>query len=136
MNLDKIGMVASASCVVHCTLLPFVMIAIPTFSVSLFASEEIEWAFLGISFILNLISLCFGFKKHKSYKAFSFSGIGFGLIVICNMIKVHYSRHDHFEFDLYNVILILGGLSITLSHYINNILCKKCKTCKTEGCHH
>lgn len=135
MNLDKIGMVASISCAIHCTLLPFIMIAVPTFSVSLFASEEIEWLFLGISFLLNLISLCFGFKKHKSYKAFSFSGIGFGLIVICNMIKIHYSRHNHFEFDLYNIILILGGISIALSYYFNNLLCKNCKVCK-EGCHH
>jgi len=136
MNLDKIGMWASITCAVHCSVLPFIVVLFPIVGVSLFVTETFEWLFLSASLILNLVSLCFGFRKHKSYIAFSYAGMGFSLLVITHMIKTHADRNHHFEFDLYNLILFAGGILISLSHYINNKLCHGCKVCHHEGCHH
>ncbi len=133
MNLDKVGIAASSLCVLHCTLLPVLVVLFPIFSISLFATELFEWIFLVVSLILCLTSLCFGYKKHKSFKALSFAGIGFTVLVVARLIHSH-NESPHLEFNVFNLILICGGIMVALSHYINTILCKKCQTCSNEGC--
>ena len=133
MNLDKVGITASLICAIHCSLLPILVVIFPIFSLSLFATETFEWIFLLISLCLCIVSLCFGFKKHKSFKAFSFAGMGFALLVIARMFNDHH-KHKEIEFDTFNIILLVGGLLVATSHYINNLLCKKCSICSKDKC--
>lgn len=133
MNLDKVGITASLICAIHCSLLPIFIVIFPIFSLSLFATETFEWVFLIISLCLCIASLCFGFKKHKSFKAFSFAGMGFALLVIARMFNDHH-KHKEFEFDTFNLILLIGGLLVATSHYINNLLCKRCSVCSEDKC--
>jgi hypothetical protein len=46
----------------------------------------------------------------------------------------HYVQSNKLEFDIYNVILGLGGILISLSHWLNNSLCKRCSLCKDCEC--
>jgi hypothetical protein len=134
LNLDKIGITTSVLCAIHCTLLPILIVAVPIFSISLFATELFEWVILSLSLILCLFSLCFGFQKHKSFKAFSYAGIGFSLLIIARMLHHHFESNHEFKFDLFNLILLAGGFFVTLSHVINSKLCKKCSVCIKDGC--
>jgi hypothetical protein len=134
--LDKAGMVASITCAVHCMIMPLVITLLPIFGLSLFATEEFEWILLMISAMLGITSLCFGFRKHKSFKAFSFLGIGLTFLVIGRLAHEHMSHFRVFTFDIYLLFLVAGAILVALSHWLNNKLCKSCLPCHSSGCEH
>jgi hypothetical protein len=134
--LDKAGMVASITCAVHCMIMPLVITLLPIFGLSLFATEEFEWILLMISAMLGITSLCFGFRKHKSFKAFSFLGIGLTFLVIGRLAHEHVSHFRVFIFDIYLLFLVAGAILVALSHWLNNKLCKSCLPCHSSGCEH
>ena len=134
--LDKAGMVASITCAVHCMIMPLVITLLPIFGLSLFATEEFEWILLMISAMLGITSLCFGFRKHKSFKAFSFLGIGLTFLVIGRLAHEHVSHFRVFTFDIYLLFLVAGAILVALSHWLNNKLCKSCIPCHSSGCEH
>lgn len=134
-KLEKVGFWSSIICAVHCTLLPIATISFPIIGFSLVSTEFMEWILLSISLIMGLTSLCFGFRKHKSFKAFSYLTIGFALVVVARLLHEHNSKVG-FHFDYINCMLILGGILISMSYFINNKLCANCKTCAENGCEH
>jgi predicted membrane channel-forming protein YqfA (hemolysin III family) len=134
--LDKAGMVASVTCAVHCMIMPLIITLLPIFGLSLFATEEFEWILLMISAMLGVTSLCFGFRKHKSFKAFSFLGIGLTMIVIGRLMHEHINHLKVFHFDLYLLFLVIGAIMVALSHWLNNRLCNTCQPCHHSGCSH
>jgi len=129
-KLDQIGFMASLLCAVHCSILPFLIVAFPILGLSFFVSEIFEWMFLTVSLLLGLTSLCFGYKKHKSFKAFPYLATGLTFIVIGRIMHHHAVIQKHFELDFYNILLIFGGILVAISHKINYILCHTCKKCK------
>ena len=133
--IDKVGMFSSVSCAIHCLVMPLVITLVPVFGLSLFVSETFEWGLLVFSAILGVSSLCFGYRKHKSLKAFAYLSSGIMLIVIGRLQHNHSSVHG-FEIDLFTVVLVFGSFLVAASHYLNNKLCGSCKTCKNEGCNH
>jgi hypothetical protein len=82
-----------------------------------------------LSFLLGISSLCFGYKKHKSYKIFPILTAGLCFLVIGRVMHNHYETDRHFHFDVYNLVLILGGVLVAFSHYLNNKLCHTCNKC-------
>jgi hypothetical protein len=134
--LDKAGMIASITCAIHCMIMPLIVTLLPIFGLSLFATEEFEWMLLMVSAMLGVTSLCFGFKKHKSFRAFSFLGIGLTFLVIGRLAHEHVSHFRVFAFDIYLLFLVAGAILVTLSHWLNNKLCKSCLPCHSSGCEH
>ena len=134
--LDKAGMIASITCAIHCMIMPLVITLLPIFGLSLFATEEFEWILLMISAMLGITSLCFGFRKHKSFKAFSFLGIGLTFLVIGRLAHEHVSHFRVFTFDIYLLFLVAGAILVALSHWLNNKLCNACPPCHSSGCEH
>jgi hypothetical protein len=134
--LDKAGMIASITCAIHCMIMPLIVTLLPIFGLSLFATEEFEWMLLMVSAMLGLTSLCFGFKKHKSFRAFSFLGIGLTFLVIGRLAHEHVSHFRVFTFDIYLLFLVAGAILVAFSHWLNNKLCKSCLPCHSSGCEH
>lgn len=129
-KLDKFGIIASILCAIHCAILPILVIFLPTFFLSLFVNEYTEWIFLMVSFFIGIWSLCLGYSKHKSIKSLTLISIGFTVLLTGKLI-VHYYNH---KTPLYlNLLMVLGGLIIASSHYINNKLCSICVKCKHEN---
>ena len=131
-KLDRIGYISSILCALHCTVMPIILIAFPILSLSLFVSETFEWVFLSLSLLLGLTSLCFGYKKHKSFKAFPLLATGLVLIVIGRIMHQHTVHQKEIHIDLYNIILFAGGILVALSHKINSMLCNTCTKCNIK----
>lgn len=131
-KLDKIGYIASIICAFHCTIMPFVLVVFPILSLSLFVNETFEWFFLSASLLLGLTSLCFGYQKHKSFKAFPILASGLALIVVGRIMHQHTIHQKEMHIDLYNVILFCGGILVALSHKINSLLCNTCTKCNLK----
>ena len=131
-KLDRLGYISSILCALHCTVMPIILIAFPILSLSLFVSETFEWVFLSLSLLLGLTSLCFGYKKHKSFKAFPMLATGLVLIVIGRIMHQHTVHQKEIHIDLYNIILFAGGILVALSHKINSMLCNTCTKCNIK----
>jgi hypothetical protein len=129
--MKKVGLWASIICAIHCTALPLLMILIPTTGVYLFINENFEFVLLGLSLLFNITNLCFGYKQHRSNKAVAVLAVGLFIFVIGRSMH-HHNYHSGFQFDLFNIFMVSGGLLMALSSFINDKLCKHCKTCEIK----
>jgi len=127
---NNIGIVSSFICAVHCAITPLLLTFLPLWGLSLLADKTFEVIMLCLSGIFGILNLCFGIKKHKSYKALSLFSIGFGLSAIGNMFHSHIENHKHHEvFEPYILFLVCGGILICISYIVNSKLCNSCKVC-------
>ena len=126
-KLDKAGATASFLCAIHCALMPFVVTMLPLLGLSFLASEPVEWALLLSSATLGTLSLCAGFKQHRSRRAFAVLGIALALLVAGRMF------HEHHLGWWGPVFMVLGGLTMMGAHGFNQWLCRSCRKC-SGGC--
>jgi hypothetical protein len=125
--IDKVGMFSSATCAVHCMLLPFLISILPLYGLSFIVNESFEIIMLMASITLAILSLCLGYKTHKNKKMFFLFSAGISLILLGR-----FAHENNWGFSSI-VILFIGGLLISGSHFVNNKLCKSCNSCSMEN---
>lgn len=139
-KVDRAGATASFLCAIHCALMPFVVTLLPVFGLSFLSSEPIEWALLAASATLGTLSLCLGYREHRSRRVFAVLGIALALLL---MGRLHGGEHSHAanhadqaaHLPSMNVIfMVLGGLAMMGAHLFNNALCRACRRCASHGC--
>ena len=121
--IDKVGMFSSATCAVHCMLLPFLISILPLYGLSFIVNESFEIIMLMASITLAILSLCMGYKTHKNKKMFFLFSAGISLLLLGR-----FAHENNWGFSSI-VILFIGGLLISGSHFVNNKLCKSCNSC-------
>ena len=126
--MKKAGVWASIICAIHCTILPLLMILLPTAGVYLFINETFEFVLLGISLMFNITNVCFGYRQHKSNKAVGVLALGLFVFVVGRLMHNHSDDHK-IHFDLFNIFMVAGGLLMALSSLINDKLCSQCYKC-------
>ena len=129
--MKKVGVWASLLCAIHCTILPLLMILLPTAGVYLFINETFEFVLLGISLLFNITNVCCGYRQHKSNKAVAVLALGLFIFVVGRLMHNHSDDHK-IHFDLFNIFMIAGGLLMALSSWINDKLCSHCKKCEID----
>ena len=128
-RLDRAGMTASFLCAIHCALMPLVVTLLPLLGLTFLASEPIEWALLASSATLGTLSLCMGFREHRSRRVFAILGVALALLVVGRI------GHSHGA-QLWNVLLLVaGGLTMMGAHIFNHTLCRSCRRCSEHECH-
>lgn len=121
-NLDNIGVTISSLCLIHCILLPILILFFPIISLYYLMNEIYEWVFLCLSIIVGFFSLCLGHKKHKSSLALKTLIFGFTFLVIS---KIFHNSDN----TLHSVLVLFGGSLIIFSHILNKKLCDSCERC-------
>jgi len=129
--MKNVGMWASIVCAIHCTVVPLLAILIPITGVYLFINETFEYILLALSLLFNITNVCFGYRQHKSNKAVAVLALGLFIFVVGRLLH-HHNHHVGFQFDLFNLFMILGGVLIALSSLMNDKMCKHCKTCEIK----
>ena len=137
-KLDIYGGTASLICAVHCAAMPFIITFLPLMGLSFLASETTEYILLFAATALAVTSLCAGYQKHKSLKAFPLVTMGF-LLILAAHVAGHDHGHEHGHHHGNDLIefpfaLVLGGLCIAASHGINHYLCRTCIKCQAGSC--
>lgn len=127
-KLDKAGAVASFACAVHCAILPFVVTLLPLVGLGFLASSSVEWALLGLSATLGTLSLCLGFREHRSRLVFGVLAVAVTLLVGGRMVEVR----ELGEWGPY--LMVAGGLTMMGAHFFNRFLCRSCRSCQEHGC--
>jgi hypothetical protein len=101
--LDRIGVVTSFACALHCAMAPLVIGILPLFGASLVP------AYL---------------RKHKRARPIVFFVIGLGLILTARLAL------DEFRGEL--PFVTFGAIFVIISHVLNRKLCRACVTCHNE----
>jgi len=129
--MNRLGFWSSLICAIHCTILPLVLILIPTSGVYLFINETFELVFLIVSLLINIANLCFGYKVHKSNKALGILATGLFLFLVGRLLHKHNDEHV-IQYDLFNFFMILGGVMMAFSSLINSKMCNTCQKCECK----
>ena len=123
-HLDNLGVTISTICLIHCILLPLLILFFPIISLYYIMNEVHEWIFLSLSTVIGFYSLCLGHKQHKSLSSLKILVFGFLFMFISKIF-------DDSNNDLYHTLFVLaGGVLIIFSHILNKKLCNACDRCK------
>ncbi len=116
LSLDTTGFWASAICALHCVAVP-ILLSFTTFSSLAFLEHEtIEYAILGASAALGVVSLLPSYvRHHRKFNALLILLAGFMLILFGRFVDI----------TLYEVLLTsLGALLVAFAHAVNFRMCK------------
>jgi O-antigen/teichoic acid export membrane protein len=125
-TIDRVGVVASCVCAVHCAVMPFVIGLLPLFGLGIFADQRTEWALVAVSLVVGLSSLLPAYlRKHKRTRPLFLFTIGLALIFIARV-----TFEDTLRAEI--PFVVLGALLIAASHFLNRRLCRACPVCPTD----
>jgi hypothetical protein len=115
MLSDKLAIGFSMVCVVHCLVLPILIILLPPFS-GLFALDHEmfhQWILYAV-LPISIAALMMGYLHHRSYKVFVVVSIGLALIILSTTLG-----HDVLGETGEVVVPILGSMVIAFGHFQN-----------------
>lgn len=119
--LDIGGGFAALLCAAHCAIFPMLAALAPILGHTLIeGAEPIEDLLLCTAFVLGSVSLFLGYRKHGSRQALLLLSLGLSLLLLGRFL-----HHDHGS--VASVLLLVGGgLSVAISHFVNFRLCRSC----------
>ncbi|MFM6949065.1 MAG: MerC domain-containing protein [Aquirufa sp.] len=123
MTIERIGIILSIVCAIHCMAMPFLLIFAPMFLSSFAYSDSMEWSLVISSFLLAAILLYFDFKKHQK-------PLPLVLLLIAILIKAAEYLVNINSLDW--IFGILLGVSIGFAYWVNYQHKSTC-TCKIKS---
>lgn len=112
--LDKIGVGLSGLCLVHCLVLPFVILFVPTLAASFVSSEWTHLVLVTIALPISLIAFWRGTRCHKGVRPFLLGLAGLALMISGVVLAVE---------DMTEVALtVTGATLLALGHLSNHRL--------------
>lgn len=112
--LDRFGATGSLLCAVHCALIPAALAIAPSLGLSVWLSDGVERALVIFVTVLGLLSLVWGYWRHRALHALVL--LIPGLIALWAGLlyePLHHSQVPH------AVVMTLGGVLVGLAHLVN-----------------
>ena len=116
-DLDKIGIMASVLCVIHCAFLPILVTALPLLGIGFLVKDRTEVLMVLLSILIAGISIGTSYKIHRSFLPLVLLIIGLTIIA-----TVHLFLAENLE----PFVLPFGGITIATAHYFNWNYNRKC----------
>jgi hypothetical protein len=123
---DRAGIVVSAACAVHCTLLPLVAGVLPFLGLRHFADERVEWLFIAGTGLIGVVGHTRAFVLHHQHA-------GPGLLFAAGLGLVIVTRLFGGESTLEPIALVAGGSFTAAAHWLNLRLCRCCTVCAGDN---
>lgn len=125
---DILGIGLSGLCIIHCIILPVLIILAPTMLHEWLPQEDKTHAVL-LAFILGIAGFAFisGYRVHGQIRPVLWM-LG-GVIIIT---YASFFAHDQLGHLWEPVIAIIGSLALIRAHILNH----RCKTCEEHECTH
>lgn len=117
-RLDRIGIIVSTTCIIHCLLTPIAIIIIPAMT-NIGANEELLHLIFAIFAIpVAAFSLWHGYKQHSVIRPTFYAVPGIALLWIAMLVhKPHW---------LESVVTSIGALLVITAHVLNHRLTRHC----------
>ncbi len=123
LAIEKIGVLLSIVCAVHCLTLPIFIFFAPYLASSFAFSSNLEWILVISSFVLAAFILVLDYRKHQQPLPLYFLGVGI-IIKVLDMVLSNQSYAWLFG--------ILLGAVISIAYWVNYKHKKSC-TCKISA---
>ena len=123
LAIEKIGVLLSIACAVHCLTLPIFLFFAPYLASSFAFSSNLEWILVISSFVLAAFILMLDYRKHRQPLPLYFLGVGI-IIKVLDMVLSNQSYAWLFG--------ILLGAVISIAYWVNYKHKKSC-TCKISA---
>jgi hypothetical protein len=123
LAIEKVGVLLSIVCAIHCLSLPIFLFFAPYLASSFAFSSNLEWILVISSFLLAAIILVLDFRKHCQPLPLYFLGIG----ILIKLVDIFVANHSYAW--LFGILL---GVVISLAYWVNYKHKKSC-TCKISA---
>lgn len=122
--IDKIAMLLSALCLVHCLLTPIILIAFPVLQMLSHNYDFHLWMAIAL---VTLAGLAFyrGYLVHKKAQVFVFGAIGITFLVL-GLFSPTLFEADHLKYEI--TLTSIGSLILIWTHLKNIKFCR-CACC-------
>lgn len=126
-NWDRIGVYASSACAVHCVLTGLAIGVLSSLGPSFFASEAMEYTFIGLAILAGSLAAWTGYRVHRKRYPVFILVIGFAMIIGKHFVfsAAHgYAHGDHYHSADPGAVLmsVFGGLCLVGYHVLNSVL--------------
>ena len=115
MKLDKLGMILSIGCMIHCLLLPIILPLLPLLGFMVKHDGRFHLCLASAITVVALLALIPGVKQHKNYRPISFAALGISMITFAGLM-------EYIGVGVFSAIAITvcGSCYLTLGHYLNH----------------
>lgn len=110
---DRLGVVASTLCAIHCALLPVAAALLPALGLGAGGWVDLDQGFVIFASILAISTLGLGWRRHRAYRAFAL--LVPGLVLVWS--GAFSPLHDHDARHL--LVMTVGGVLLALAHLVN-----------------
>jgi hypothetical protein len=122
--LDRVGVVSSILCAVHCLLTPLLIAALPIVGLEAVLGDGMEWSFVLSGLALGSLSLVPSFRRvHRRFLPLALFAAGAALWMCARLAST-----DRWELPL----VLVGATSLVTAHLVNRLLCRACRACETS----
>ncbi len=152
---DRIGVLASILCAIHCAATPFLLIVLPAFG-EIWAHPASHWIAAAFVVPLAFIMVIRGYRVHRKKWILAAGVLGIGFILMgaalphmgsgtakpayhdssckadlcCPSVVTNSSGQSRLHLPASAVITTLGGIALITTHLGNLCACRGCKVCK------
>lgn len=137
IDLDKVGMCASAICAVHCLLTGLAFGLLSISGLAFIDNEAWDITFIVAAAVLGAFAVVHGQRKHHSLFPGLVFLVGMTSVVIGNFFMKHVHRdgvpESFFTHWGHTFFMVVGGLSLVSFHMLN-VWLQRHGGCGCEGC--
>lgn len=117
---DKIAIVLSTMCAIHCLTLPVALIAFPLLATTFVGDEHFHWLLMWLILPSSILALGLGCRRHKDQFVIGFGILGLALLVVMAMVG-----HDLLGEIGERIGTISGSGFLISGHIRNHHLCRR-----------
>ena len=122
---DRAAICFSSLCILHCLLLPVLLVAYPIGILVTLSDEIFHQIMVFFAVPLSLISLYMGYGHHKRNQVIVFGGIGLVILVIPLVVP-----HELISESGETWLTVSGALILCMAHIFNFRLCTADQMCE------
>jgi hypothetical protein len=123
--LDRLAILLSSICAVHCLLLPVALTLLPIMQGSVLDEASFHVLFLFLVVPTSVIALSVGCRTHKNLQTAALGTVGLAILVV-----TAFWGHDLVGYNGERVMATVGGAILAASHILNY------KLCRADSCDH
>jgi uncharacterized membrane protein YfcA len=125
---DRLGIIASAVCLVHCVVTPVALSLSVVWAHYLPGEERFHRLFAVLIAAIGAFAIVGGYRRHRRRRVLALMGAGLALIfagAYCG---------DRLPSHLAEVATTMLGSTLMISaHFVNHTFCKNCRRCNQDA---
>ena len=122
---DRAAFCFSSLCILHCLLLPVLLVAYPIGILVTLSDEMFHQIMVSVALPLSLVSLYVGYGHHKRNQLIVFGSVGLGMLMLPLVVP-----HELISETEETWLTVAGALIVCLAHVVNFRLCTDDQACE------